>query len=220
MLRDGLMELTAGWKDLFEQQRRNIGKAFGLANEIREVSKKGMLAIEAGDATNIEDYKKSLRRLWEELNLEMPRDISWRFDTETGQEMVEFFAVAEFYPALLSDKQPDWTSISAEALEVAPQTWLAGIGDAATEIGKLELKRLGQKGLFRNVRITIREKHIMMLEEIRDVLGQFETAYPMVINNSRRPGFFNTYRGLLMRLDRVIESERQAIAAILDQESK
>lgn len=220
MLKDELKKATAGFADYFENQRRNIGKSYQIANEMRELAKKGIVAVKNGDNQQLAKIQENLKTLWQELReLDIPKDMAWNFDSETGQEMVELVIVAVLYPLLRAESDVNESDVQiplCDDLKVREQIWLAGFGDAVTELGKLNLELLCESSFSQTERLNLRKRFIQIAQTMRDTLGEFETAYPMVINNSRRRGFGNTYRGLLLRIDYMITREREAIAAILD----
>lgn len=224
MLYTALAQTTEGLAELFEQQRRDFGGAHRIGNEIRTLAKEGVAILEQGGSEDrLAACRKRIDDLWQELDgLNLPQDIRWQFDAENGQERVEFILVSDFFPYL--DPTKDLATIESlpnyEDLKTTPQTWLAGLGDTVGELSKLQLRKLCQSGLDRAQRLALRRRFVEIAGFIHDALGQFETAYPIVVNNSRRRGFFNTFRGLLVRIDHLIEHQLDAIAAMLDQSAQ
>ena len=222
-LHNALLDVTADFSEIFEKQRRDFGGAHRIGNEIRTLSKQGVAMLEFGDMTAAENCEKKIKELWKQLyDLSLPEDICWQFDSENGQEMVEFIIVKQLFPYL--DPSADLVRIdslpSYENLQVTRQTWMAGLGDVVGELSKLQLRRLCDHNLDRKQRLALRRRFVEIAETIRGALGQFETAYPIVVNNSRRRGFFNTFRGVLVRMDNLIERHLDAIATMLDQSAR
>jgi predicted translin family RNA/ssDNA-binding protein len=212
-------ELTQGYSESFEEQRKNIGKTFGIGNTIRQLSHLGILALIYNDGQTVSEIRQLNFTAWNLLKeLEVPADIAWDLDSQNGQEMVEFEVLVPLYPLLVNKENvnclPDIPS--AKSLDVTAQAWLAGLGDAVTELGKIHRERMGQHGLKKSERVARRERYVAIAKGIRIALRKFEVTYAQVINNSRRKGFGNTFRGLLGRIDGVIEREMDKIADMLD----
>lgn len=207
--------------DLFENQRRNIGKAYRLANDIREASKDGIASLKSGLSGNVLACQIDMKRHWEELiHLNLPDDISWQHQSEAGQEMVEFVFVDLFYPLLTSDVKEVPIIPTYQDLLVSPQIWLAGIADSTTELSKLARHLLLNSKLTKEERKNLRKRFLKVAEEAYDFLERFETVYGQVINNSRRRFYGNTFRGMLGRVERVIEIHQDALIESNDQEAK
>lgn len=202
--------------ELFETQRRNIGKAYSLANKIREASKDGAFYLGNQDFKQANECSSEMKSAWEELvRLDLPNDIAWQHQSEAGQEMAEFIYVELLYKAAIAGETPKLPS--HKELMVTPQTWLAGIGDAVTELGKLVLKDKLHPKLSINDRISIYEKFLKIYHELYDFLERLENVYGLVINNSRRRGYGNTYRGLVLRIQRFIENQEEKLLELHNQ---
>jgi hypothetical protein len=96
------------------------------------------------------------------------------------------------------------------------QTWLHGIGDALSEIGKLMYEVIGEdteqgERFIKNV-MNLRKKFLKIAEILHGLLDHFETSYEMVMKTTFRPGYGNTYRALLQRIRGIIASEKKAFA--------
>ena len=203
-------------KENFEDQRKNIGKAYSLANTIREASKDGPFHLGNQDFENSGLCSSEMKSVWQDLiRLNLPADIAWQHQAEAGQEMVEFIYAELLYKAVITGETPKLPSHLE--LMVTPQTWLAGIGDASTELGKLALKKLLNPKLSINDRIEIYEKFLKIYRELYDFLERLENVYGLVINNSRRRGYGNTYRGLVLRIQRFIERQEEKLLELYNQ---
>ena len=213
-------EQAVDFSNSFEEQRVNFGKSHGLGNDLRRLAHAGVCALVRNDTKAVEEFRTIIRGLWGLLaELELPGDLAWTFDSENGQEMVEFEIVISLYPILVADNELNEISTipSDKDLNVRPQTWLAGLGDAVTELGKMHRLRMTKHGLSKTQRLAMRERYLKIANGIRSSLDKFETAYAMIINNSRRKFFSDTFRGLLGRIDNLIERETDKVTDMLDQ---
>lgn len=220
---DQLKQIAADrqMKELFEEQRKNIGKAYSLQNQITEASKDGIASLKHTDLENAEACRNDMENYWQDLlRLNLPKDIAWQHQAEAGQEMVEFVFVSLLYPCLLDESAKLPQLPSNEELMVYPQTWLAGIGDAVGELGKLTDDLLCENERNREERKNIRRRFLKIAKEIYDFLERYETVYGQVINNSRRRGYGNTYRGLLGRVRGAINRQKTALIEFFDREAK
>ncbi len=204
----------------FEQQRRNIGAGFGVQNEIIHVSKKGMVAVRRFDRPLLEECIIEFNELWYRLQeLKMPAYKGWEFDANAAQEIWEFYFVSVFYPILV-DRDMGFKILSFDPEKegeicTSPQAWLAGLGDAVGEVGKLLYRFMATLDCNgKNYLLAVKNLRIRFLyicEIIHGVLERFETAYGMVINNSHYAGFRNTYRGLLQQVEWIQAQETQKL---------
>ncbi|NCN52921.1 hypothetical protein GW950_00465 [Candidatus Wolfebacteria bacterium] len=211
--------LTEKFHPVFEEGRRNLGKSHGMRNANNVLSHFGIQALQRGDMATAKEAKSLMDEATDILkNMEgIPRDLEWQFDATADQERAEFVIVMELYPYLSINKNMEGLSISSnEDLQMTPQSWLSGLGDATSELGKVYRRNLCERGLSKEDRVAMRERYVDIAEGIREALGRFETAYAMVINNSRSRNFGSTFRGLLGRIDGLIERERDKISIMLD----
>ena len=214
-----LADRIGPWSEKLEDQRRNIGASFALGNKIRTLAKRGIAAIKREEIAAILEISKEIRAAFVELSvLDIPADMGWSFDSENGQELVEFLLVAEFYPYLaglqsiesLSDMELSRFSDPPHGL--SPQAWLSGLCDVPGELGKIHLDMLCDEDLSLRGRVELRKRWLLIADYIYQFLDNFECAYPLVINASRRRGFFNTFRGKLVGISRLIETNRADLA--------
>ena len=175
-LHNALLDVTADFSEIFEKQRRDFGGAHRIGNEIRTLSKQGVAMLESSDMTAAENCEKKIKELWRELyELNLPEDIRWQFDSENGQEMVEFIIVKQLFPYLdpLTNLDKIDSLSSRENLQVTRQTWMAGLGDVVGELSKLQLRRLCQSGLNREQRLALRRRFVGIAEIMRTALCKF-----------------------------------------------
>lgn len=252
---DDLFRITEAVGEKAENQRKDFGPAYGVANSLREASKDFIRSLERGDIEAVlEDFRGVFGDLWWVLGqLDLTPHFASRQDAESGGELGEAEAVYDLHRLLYNREIQGKDALIAEtrrilerlwyklgdptadpllaelvdkeeqAAEEARKTgqappkrvhqitlaypaWLAGIGDAPGELSKFvtranaaaaleegpELRYADQKDLL------VRFLHIA--RTVHDFLSEFETCYPQVINNSQRPGWFNTYRGMLGRI--------------------
>lgn len=203
---------------LFSVRRSNIGKAFGLSGEIRELSKLMISALFDRKQDFVDLYLYEMKEKFEKLlNLDLPADFAWQIQGEAGQEYVEAqFTKIGFDIIVMGELTPTDVPKPSE-FGVTEPCWLAGIGDAVTELSRIIGKVLLSKTLSKNERIAIRERFIAFANECYDSLSVFENAVPQVINNSRRRGFGNTYRGLLGRIRGSINQHTEKLVDFYDQ---
>ncbi len=215
-----LNHVTPTFTEHFENQRRAIGASFQLQKEIILASKKGVVALKKRNYDEIRAHQTNMTRLWQRMgDLDIPKDKAWQFDAEAGQELCEFFFAASFYePVFMGGKTTE--ILGPENLKVTEQSWLAGLGDGVGEVSKMVRDYLLNPALSRQERKEIRWRFLGVARQIHRYLEQFETAYPMVIDNSRRRGYRNTFRGLLGYVENIISRLQDELIQTLDQESK
>ena len=126
-----ICEQSADFFDDFETQRVNFGKAHGLGNSIRQLSKIGIHALENKSLETVAKIQEMIRSAWKLIGeLKLPADLAWRFDSENGQEMAEFEFLVVLLPCYNGENSDQPLQLpSAEDLEVSPERWLAGVGD-------------------------------------------------------------------------------------------
>lgn len=211
--------------DKFNSQKGVPAAAHKFSNRIREYSHCCMSALKRGDMEEVDQKEKEMLIAWEHLNkldFQGMEDSFWQFRAEAGQEMVEAYVVDALYPFLFDGASAEdsfkWIP-SADYLKVSNQCWLAGIGDAITELGKMMSDRLCDIDLKRQERVELRQRYLETAKELRDFLDQFEDCVPAIINNSRRRGYFNTFRGLLVRVKDCIIRVQEGLIHMLDDSS-
>jgi predicted translin family RNA/ssDNA-binding protein len=203
---------------VFETRRAHIGRAYHISGEIRRLSKEFVAAlldrVETAELDEIEQEMRTHMRSLVELDL--PDDIAWQHQAEAGQEYVEArFTRILFKNVVEGEKLPETLPLPADFL-VSEPCWLAGIGDSVTEMSKLITDVLLNEEMSRADRLCIRKRFVSVAQDIYDALDKFETVLPAVINNNRRRGYFNTYRGMLGRIRGAIGYHKEKIADILD----
>lgn len=203
----------------FKAAKGAMASAYNAESEIRELSHRGIVAFKNGDIVAADECKLAMDSPWKKLaELDLPMDVFWRHDAQAGQELVEFYGVLWLHSKVSGGSESMMKS--AEDLRTTIQSWLAGIADAITETSKLLRKKLRSKEMSRKERIALREKFIFVAEEVVEFLGQFEDCPPQLINNSRYPGYMNTFRGVIGRVETCIERHEDSLLAMLDQDSK
>ncbi len=191
----------------------HYAKAYTLEEEIRQASKAGMIFIANHDRENIKQCQKKMLASLDELNrLDIPKDILWKHFAQAAQEMVEFLAVCEIYSEVFAPSEaPLGELLSADDLFVTSQAWLAGVGDAVTEVGKMLTDFLPNVRSDINKQIELRERYVNAARDVASFLEQFAGLSPNAVNNNRYRGYFNSFRGMVGRIKRVIESEQREL---------
>lgn len=223
----GLQDTSTGEKDargrerrhngLFSARRGNIGRAYGLSGEIRELSKRTIGALFLDKSEFVDLYLHEMEEKFRELcGLDLPADIAWQMQAEAGQEYVEAHFTKIGYAVVIKGESAPMEIPTSQKLGVTEPCWLAGIGDAVTEMSRIVLKTLLKKGMSRSERIAFRERYVAFANEVYDAISVFENAVPQVINNSRRRGYGNTYRGLLGRIRGAINHHEEKLADLYD----
>lgn len=209
-------EITGTILERFHAARGNVARAYALSQDIRDNSKLGIKALREGDHAKLVGCGEFMRARYDELAmLDLPEDIKWQHKAEAGQEMVEFFATCWLYPAVFGGDQ-EGAFFSAESYKVTPQCWLAGIGDAVGEIGKLLTDRLCDGGLSREERIELRRRFIAAAKEVLAYFDQYCGCVKQIINNNRHPEFGSGFRGMVGRLTVMVQREQEKLVQVLD----
>ncbi len=213
-----VVEVTGHARARLRAAKGAIAAAYNLESEIREFSHRGIVAFKQGDIVTADECKLAMDEPWDKLaDLDLPKDVFWQHDAQAGQELVEFYGVLWLHGRLFGG--PGSNMKSAEQLNTTIPSWLAGIADAVTETSKLLRKKLRSKEMSRKERIELREKFIVVAEEVMEFLGQFEDCPPQLVNNSRYRGYMNTFRGALSRVETCIERHEDSLLAMLDRDS-
>jgi len=208
-------ELGTSFLQLFEDQRKDFGNGMRLNQLIRDLSKKGIRALKVEDWQTVEDVKKGILSVWSEMNkLHVPSDLAWQRDAEAGQEMVEFFMVVAWYQMIFYEGKVDLNKLlpQEKGLDVTDPQWLKGAVDSVSELSKVVLEDyVLDHNLSAREYQQLLEKYLSKMQDLVDFLDQFETIYPMVINNSRRRGFTNTFRGALGRIKGLLSLHKREL---------
>lgn len=201
-------------RNFWEIQRIALGKAYRLSGDILNLTKKAIHALKHKPYKVAALCQEILWRYKEMLRLKLPGDIAWQFQAEVGQEIVEVDFVKNLFWTLFFARDPQLPSMPEE-LEVTPQAYLAGIGDVAGELGKImeEFFLDCEVSEFDRVVYELRFRDVYCA--LYDFLEQFETVYGRVINNSRRPGYGNTYRGMLRGVQVMVSRHRDRVIRAL-----
>lgn len=208
------------YEEKFEDQRRNVPKAHTLRNKINRLSKKGIKALTAGDLEEVKRcYNFALEKMAELSMLDLPEDSWWDFTGDGGKEFMEFVFTTIFYPIIIDGGQMPKRLPDAYEHYVRPQTYLASIPEAISELGKLVnrfLLSVGAKELDR--RIAVRQRFTKVAEIFHDILeDKFAHFPPGIMNNERARNFRSTFRGQLQKTVDIIDQHAIALNLIYDQ---
>jgi len=213
-IKEAFSELGTSFLKLFEDQRKDFGNGMRLNQSIRDLSKKGIKALKVEDWQTIEDVKKEILSVWSEMSkLDVPGDLAWQRDAESGQEMVEFFMVVAWYQCLFYEGKVDLSKLLPnKEFDVTEPQWLKGAVDSVSELSKVVLEdHVLDHNLSAREYQQLLEKYLSKMQNLVDFLDQFETIYPMVVNNSRRRGFTNTFRGALGRIKGLLSLHKREL---------
>lgn len=207
---------TVYFGERFESQRRDFGMGYRLQNDLILASKQGVKALKSGNTEAAKTAESEMLQLWKELDrIDVPLDTWWEFSGNAGQELVEYLGVSALWPYVSGKTDIIGTIPSAQELRMRPPTWLRGLGDVPGEIGKMVLDVLLKGEISKEERVAIRRRLVEVVEQIYEFLDQYETCYPQVINDSRRKGFRNTFRGMLQNVGFLLEKmKRELLEAI------
>jgi predicted translin family RNA/ssDNA-binding protein len=214
-IKETFSELGTSFLQLFEDQRKDFGNGMRLNQSVRDLSKKGIKALKVEDWQTVEDVKKKILSVWSEMSkLDVPNDLAWQRDAESGQEMVEFFMVVVWYQMIFYEGKVDLSKLlpQKKELDVTAPQWLKGAVDSVSELSKVVLEDyVLDHNLSSQEYRQLLEKYLSKMQNLVDFLDQLETIYPMVINNSRRRGFTNTFRGALGRIKGLLSLHKREL---------
>lgn len=198
----------------FEDQRRDYGQAHRLKNEICVSSKEGIKMLGKGLRVEAENKFMICQQAFDELcQSNIPTDQAWKLQNDAGQELVEFIFVLNFYHALINELEINEIKIpDPQKYKVSPQSWLAGIADAAGEMLKL-IVSLAYHEVADEA--TLYDKGIVIAGQLEDYLYKFARTYPMVLNNNRYRG-----QGFGKKLRQLNMSLLRAMDKVLDRRSQ
>ncbi len=212
-------------------QRGNIPKAHNIRNNANNLTREGVAALKRGDYAAVHSCSIDNAEAWVELKeLDLPGDLGWQFDSEAGQEIQEFHMVLWAYPLIFGGKviEPNFPSPSnflpedlrdSERYHLTSQAYLAGTADAVGELSKLVRSYTIEKNLDLEEQSAIKKKFLETAKMILAFLEQWADIPPMIINNSRRRGFGNTYRGMIGRVEGNIERMEESLLQMHQQAS-
>ncbi len=107
-----------------EQQRRDIGGSYAVANLLVKTSKEFIKALKYGDLSKADEFRKIFADLWKELeNLDLPLHFASEKDTEAGGEVVEAEGVFHLAPLLHPEYAQDRATIEKQVRKVLQDLW-------------------------------------------------------------------------------------------------
>jgi len=225
-LLDSLDSAASDFDDFFEKQRRGMGEAYRLKNEIVKETKRGLTLLKIGKLKEANEIQTRLFSLMERFeNINLPDDVRWQLNAEASQEVVEFHLVLlAFYPYVFENKEfslgsfEPFISMMNKSYGQTPQACLAGLIDAVSETGKMVTWFFSKGKIAKNERRKIRERFLELIEDAHVFLSRFEKQSDQIVNNTRRQGYGNTFRAQLSRLEHIIDGEREKLAEMVEQE--
>jgi len=225
-LLDALDSAACDFSDFFNTQRRSVGEAYRLRNEIVSETKRGLVLLKKGKPKEANEVLVRLFSAIERFNaINLPDDTRWQLKAEASQEVMELHLVLFiFYPYVFEGKEfavggfvPFFSPMN-QSLDQTPQACLAGLIDAVSETGKMLTWFFSQGGINKPERKKIRERFLELAEDAYSFLSRFETTSDQIVGNTRRQGYGNTFRAQLSRLEQIIDSEREKLAEMVEQE--
>jgi len=202
----------------FTEQRRAVPKVFDLRNRIVELTKKGMIAILHNDLDLENEIVKKIFDLWNELGqLRLPVPTGSQFDSDAGQEIVEFFFVSMFFNLMIINVEICGNNTISYAISnfnvrindagIPLQIILRGMVDGVTELSRMLIKYIVWSEITdRSERIRLRKRYIRIAEWMNSYFEKVEmNSIPMVVDAYNNRGFRNSFRSVLNRVRGAIE---------------
>ncbi|MEK7086748.1 MAG: hypothetical protein AAB935_00630, partial [Patescibacteria group bacterium] len=172
-LEEQLAALKEHFRDAFEEERRNVGSTHPIKNDIIDLSKRGITALQNGrsDDANLL-YRQITERWFHLLRHKIPGHQRHFFLAEAGKEMMEFLFVEHFYACLFFGKKAYIKDLFLE--EISAQIYLDGLTDAVSELGNILENYLASNNLPREKRMELRRRFVLIAGLIyQTLLGQF-----------------------------------------------
>lgn len=199
--------------EYLEEQVKNQRPAYQFRDSVCFYSHKGIQALTEGDLEELSLCEKRLKELWGELgNLNLPKDIQWRFDSSAAQEIVEMDQVCFFWPGVRDGKiKPSEMKHYSVFLfwSIKPQAWLAGLGDTASEVGKVMIDYLyaHQASIRVEEQLAMRDRYVQFLSAVHEKVSEYKGTPGNIINNNRFRG--QDYSKILGRAARIIRETKE-----------
>lgn len=208
-----LSAITADFGGHFEDQRRDFGKSIRIKNDCLAFSKDIIELVKTGEYEKAYSLLESLDKLVESLqNLNIPQDKMWEVRADVEQEWVEAWLVYMLAHVLFEESA---MPKDLPSLKTTRQSYLAGLGDVPSELGKIISFRFRNPQLTKAGRIQILTIYLEVSDTILKTLKEFRYTYPLVINNSRWKGDRNKFSGKIRGVERVIMELEQQFSTLL-----
>ncbi|TSC89807.1 MAG: hypothetical protein G01um10143_297 [Parcubacteria group bacterium Gr01-1014_3] len=121
---DDIDRISKSIQDKSEQQRRDIGGSYAVANLLVKTSKEFIKALKYGDLSKADEFRQIFADLWKELSdLDLPLHFASEKDTESGGEVVEAEGVFHLVPLLHPEYAQDRATIQKRTQEVLQNLW-------------------------------------------------------------------------------------------------
>lgn len=211
-----------------EDQRRSIGAAYQMANDVCRLSKEGVSALASGNHTLVADKATRIQAAMAALRkFNVPPDFLWQRLGEAGQEAVEFCVVCELHNLLFPEGRVGEDGgervialPSPDEMLVTPQAWLSGVIDATSELGKIATERMCRGDLTRAQHVGLLRRLLEITRTVNDFLQKFVSVPGSVLDINRRQGFGNTFRGKMFRIEQMLERNQLALLRMVQDDSK
>lgn len=194
----------------FEAQRRQIGEGYHLSGDILNLTKRTIRAVYTAPETMVGFLREITRKYLRLIELDIPLDIARDFEAEVGQEITEVEGFRCVLPTLFFGEAPEMLP-SPTKLRVTPQAWLAGLTEIPGELSRTLVKLQTRHIVPPDKRALFELRYQVICEKLEEFLDPYETVYGRVINNSRRLGYGQTFRGMLGRFRTVMLNHRQRL---------
>lgn len=201
--------------EYIEEQVKNQRPAYQFLDKVSFYSHRGIKALTEGDFNEFALCEERLKEAWGGLGeLNLPKDILWRFDSDSGQEIVEMDLVCFFWPCVRTGEvEPLKIRHYSMFHGIKPQAWLAGLGDAASEVGKVMVNCLYANRTTLSVQdqLAMRDRYVRFLSAVHEKVSEYKGTPGNIINNNRRRG--QGFDKILNRINRFIHEamERQLL---------
>lgn len=215
-LEEQLTALKEQFRNVFEEERRDVGSTHPIKNDIIALSKRGITAFQNGRPDDTNAFCRQITERWADLlRHKIPGHQRHFFLAEAGREMMEFFFVEHLYACLLSGKRAYIKDIFLEG--ISAQIYLDGLTDAVSELGNLLENYLASNDLPRERRMELRRRFILIARLIyQTLLGQFTQISPQIMNVSRFVNPESTYKARVARIARLIQRQTEVLNEMFD----
>lgn len=122
---DDLNRIAKAVAEKAENQRKDVGGAYAIANDLRETSKDFIKSLEMGNIDeSIEAYREIFGTLWFALaKLDLVPHFAWRQDSESGGEVAEAEGVYDFRNLLFNYQIQEREALTAETRKILVRLW-------------------------------------------------------------------------------------------------
>ncbi|MEK9180374.1 MAG: hypothetical protein AAB897_03100 [Patescibacteria group bacterium] len=174
--------------EYLEEQVKSQKPAYQLLDQVSFYSHRGIEALTDGNFEEFDICATRIKEAWDALAfIKLPKDILWRFDSNTGQEIVEMDQVSFFWPGVRDGElSPENIKHYSTFWGIKPQAWLAGLGDTSSEVGKVMVNYLYvNKTMPIDDQLAMRDRYVQFLSAIQEKFREYKGTPGNIINNTR-----------------------------------